>query len=69
MDKNEIVIFETEDRSVTLAVAIENETVWLKRTQDELDSKQVLSVIEKYNTALELLDAYDHQTMIRSKVA
>ena len=176
MNKNEIVIFETEDRRVTLPVAIENETVWLnrnqmaelfdrdvktigkhinnalkeelnndmatvakfatvqmegerevernieyynldviisvgyrvkskrgvefrrwansvlkqyilkgyavndnrikqlgevirimKRTQDELDSKQVLSVIEKYNVALELLDAYDHQTMVRPK--
>lgn len=32
-----------------------------------LDSKQVLSVIERYNTALELLDAYDHQTMSRPK--
>lgn len=33
MKKNEIVIFETEDRSVTLPVAIENETVWLNRKQ------------------------------------
>ena len=39
----------------------------MKRTQDESDSKQVLSVIEKYNVALELLDAYDHQTMVRPK--
>lgn len=39
----------------------------MKRTENELDSKQVLSVIEKYNTALELLDAYDHQTMLRPK--
>lgn len=170
MNKNEIVIFETEDRSVTLPVAVEHETVWLsanqmavlferdektirkhinnvfseeevdkdnntqkmrvdgvkqlvpfytldviisvgyrvkskrgvefrrwansvlkqyilkgyavndnrikqlgevirimKRTQNELDSKQVLSVIEKYNAALELLDAYDHQNMARPK--
>ena len=39
----------------------------MKRTQDSLDSKQVLSVIEKYSTALDLLDAYDHQNMERPK--
>ncbi len=37
----------------------------MKRTQDSLDAKQVLSVIERYNTALDLLDDYDHQTMQR----
>ena len=37
----------------------------LKRTQDALDSKQVLSVIEHYNEALNLLDSYDHQSMKR----
>lgn len=39
----------------------------MKRTQNALDSKQVLSVIERYNTALNLLDAYDHQNMTRPK--
>ena len=39
----------------------------MKRTQDALDSGQVLSVIEKYSTALDLLDAYDHQNMERPK--
>lgn len=168
MNKNEIVIFETEDKMITLPVAVENETVWLnqnqmielfgrdqsvisrhirnvfkeqevdeksnmhflhiansdkpvayysldviisvgyrvkskrgvefrrwansvlkqyilkgyavndnrikqlgevirimKRTENELDSKQVLSVIEKYSSALDLLDSYDHQNMVR----
>ena len=37
----------------------------MKRTEDELDSKQVLSVIEKYSNALDLLDSYDHQNMTR----
>lgn len=37
----------------------------MKRTQNELDAKQVLSVIENYNTALSLLDDYDHQCMKR----
>ena len=170
MNKNEIVIFEAEDRSIVLPVAVENETVWLsanqmavlferdektirkhinnvfseeevnkdnntqkmrvdgvkqsvpfytldviisvgyrvkskrgvefrrwansvlkqyilrgyavndnrikqlgevirimKRTENELDSKKVLSVIEKYSNALDLLDSYDHQNMIRPK--
>ena len=39
----------------------------MKRTQNSLDSKQVLNVIQKYSKALELLDAYDHQTMKRPK--
>lgn len=39
----------------------------MKRTQEQLDSKQVLSVIERYTTALDLLDSYDHQNMTRPK--
>lgn len=39
----------------------------MRRTENELDSKQILSVIERYNNALDLLDAYDHQTMVRPK--
>lgn len=39
----------------------------MKRTQNALDSKQVLHVIQKYSKALELLDSYDHQTMERPK--
>lgn len=39
----------------------------MKRTENVLDSQQVLSVIESYNEALELLDAYDHQTLTRPK--
>ena len=39
----------------------------MKRTENALDSKQVLTVIEKYSEALELLDSYDHQTMKRPK--
>lgn len=37
----------------------------MKRAQKDLDSQQVLSVIERYNRALDLLDAYDHQNMER----
>ncbi len=39
----------------------------LKHTENSLDSKQVLTVVEKYSEALELLDSYDHQTMKRPK--
>ena len=39
----------------------------MRRTENSLDSKQILTVIEKYNEALELLDSYDHQTMKRPK--
>ena len=34
----------------------------------ELDSKEVLDVIQKYNQALELLDDYDHQMSLCKKV-
>lgn len=39
----------------------------MKRAENQLDAKQVLSVIEKFNTALDLLDAYDHQTLDKPK--
>lgn len=54
-ENHEIVIFETEDRRI------------MKRTENVLDSKQVLSVIEQYSSALDLLDSYDHQNMTRPK--
>ena len=39
----------------------------MKRTENSLDSGQVLTVIEKYSEALELLDSYDHQSMTRPR--
>ena len=39
----------------------------MKKTENELDSKQVRNVIERYSKALDLLDAYDHQNMTRPK--
>ena len=39
----------------------------MKRTENYLNGRQVLAVIEKYNEALELLDSYDHQTMKRPR--
>lgn len=46
---------------------LDNEIVLFERTENSLDSRQVLTVIEKYSEALELLDSYDHQTMERPK--
>lgn len=39
----------------------------MKRAQHALDAGQVLSVVERYSRAMDLLDAYDHQTMPRPK--
>ena len=39
----------------------------MKRTENTLDSRHVLSVIEKYSKALNMLDSYDHQNMNRPK--
>ena len=39
----------------------------MKRTENALDSRQVLHIIEKYDEALKLLDSYDHQNMERPK--
>ena len=37
----------------------------MKRSEQMLDAPQVLSVIQRYNDALELLDDYDHQVLKR----
>ena len=34
---------------------------------EELDVQQVLSVVESYSDALDMLDDYDHQTMVKPK--
>ena len=39
----------------------------MKRVENSLDTRQVLTVIERDSQALELLDAYDHQNMTRPK--
>ena len=39
----------------------------MKRVENSLDTRQVLTVVERYSQALELLDAYDHQNMKRPK--
>jgi len=50
-------------RLMAYKVMMEN----LRKRKPGQEHKQVLSVIERYNTALELLDSYDHQRMERPK--
>ncbi len=39
----------------------------MKRTQNDLDAGQVLSVIERFSSALEMLDSFDHQSLEKPK--
>lgn len=39
----------------------------MKRLETALDAKQVLTVVERYNKALDLLDDYDHQKLEKPK--
>ena len=39
----------------------------MKRAENKLDAQQVLSVVESYSAALDMLDDYDHQTMSKPK--
>ena len=39
----------------------------MKRAENQLDAQQVLSVVESYSAALDLLDDYDHQTLAKPK--
>lgn len=53
MDKNEIVIFETEDKMITIPVAVGNETVWLNRNQmAELFDRDVKTIGKHINNSL-----------------
>lgn len=39
----------------------------MKRTDNMLDAKQILSVVEQFTVALDLLDDYDHQRISKPK--
>ena len=39
----------------------------MKRAENQLDAQQVLSVVESYSAALDMLDDYDHQIMSKPK--
>lgn len=40
----------------------------IKRTADSLDAMQVLSVVERYTKALDILDDYDHERIIKPEI-
>ncbi|MGP1433025.1 MAG: RhuM family protein [Catonella sp.] len=53
MKKNEIVIFESEDKTIVLKVPYESETVWLNRTQiAELFGRDIKTIGKHINNAL-----------------
>ena len=54
MDKNEIIIYQTEDGLTKINVKIENETVWLSQQQmAELFSTSRTNIIEHINNIYE----------------
>ena len=51
--ENEIVIFETEDKEITLSVPVEGDTVWLNRNQmADLFDRDVKTIGKHINNAL-----------------
>ena len=51
--RNEIVLFEAQDKSITLPVMVEQETVWLNRNQmAELFGRDVKTIGKHINNAL-----------------
>ena len=53
VNENEIIIFETKDKSISLPVRIENESVWLNRNQmAELFERDVKTIGKHINNAL-----------------
>ena len=66
MDKNEIVIFETEDKMITIPVAVDNETVWLNRNQmAELFDRDIKTIGKHINNALKEELEYDKATVAK----
>ena len=63
---NEIIIFETEDKAVTLSVPVEQETVWLNRNQmSELFDRDVKTIGKHINNALREESSVDNSTVAK----
>ena len=61
---NEIVLFETEDKAVTLSVPVDQETVWLNRNQmAELFDRDVKTIGKHISNALQ--EELDHSTVAK----
>lgn len=53
MNKNEIILFETEDKMISLPVMVKDETVWLNRNQlSELFERDIKTIGKHINNAL-----------------
>ncbi len=64
MEKTEIVLFETEDKKVTLLVPVEQETVWLNRNQmAELFDRDVKTIGKHINNVLK--EELDNSTVAK----
>lgn len=60
----EIVLFETEDKAITLSVPVEQETVWLNRNQmSELFGRDVKTIGKHINNALK--EEIDNSTVAK----
>lgn len=64
MDNNEIILFETEDRMISLPVMVKNETVWLNRNQlSELFEHNKKTIGKHINNALKK-ELSGHNTVV-----
>lgn len=53
MDKNELVLFESQDRTIVLPVKMKDETVWLNRNQmAELFDRDIKTIGKHIGNAL-----------------
>ena len=53
MNNNEIILFETEDRMISLPVMVKDETVWLNRNQlSELFERDIKTIGKHINNEI-----------------
>ena len=66
MNRNEFIIFETEDHQVKLPVTVEGETVWLNRNQmSELFNRDIKTIGKHINNALKEELSDDNSTVAK----
>ena len=64
MSRDNVVLFETNDKKITLSVQVENETVWLNRNQmSELFERDVKTIGKHINNALK--EEVDYSTVAK----
>ena len=64
MSRDKVVLFETNDKKITLSVQIENETVWLNRNQmSDLFERDVKTIGKHINNALK--EEVDYSTVAK----